>query len=114
MEFLKTSWPIIVVVFWFLYRAYKSYALKKKLPQLKEEGAMIVDVRTENEYAAGHAPDTINIPLDKLSQDLERLSKDKPIVVCCASGMRSLMAQKVLKKHGFKNVHNIGSWRALH
>lgn len=83
------------------------------LAQLVKEGAVIVDVRTKGEYATGHIKGSINIPLDQLSSRMHTLPKDKAIITCCASGMRSSSAKGVLKSNGFTNVHNGGGWGSL-
>ena len=58
---------------------------------INREDAHILDVREVDEYAAGHLPDAVNIPGGKLAERIGELEKfkDKPIIVCCASGMRS-------------------------
>lgn len=80
------------------------------LPELKKQGATCVDVRTADEYASGNAPGTINIPLHELGDRLAEISRMSPVVLCCASGTRSGMAKLLLKKHGYRDVHNIGTW----
>lgn len=74
--------------------------------------SIIVDVRTPSEYAGGHVKGSINIPLNVLPEKMKTLSKDKQIVTCCASGMRSGSAENILKKAGF-NAVNGGSWASL-
>lgn len=113
MIFIKNNWPLILISIYFIYRFMKSYRLKKIFPQLKNDGAIIIDVRSANEYASGHAPNSINIPLNGLSSDLSRIPKDKNIILCCASGTRSAMAGSILKKNGYTKIFNAGSWRAL-
>ena len=113
MEFLKSNWPLLLIAAYFIYRQLSSYKIKKILPALKAQGALLIDVRSEGEYASGHAPGTINIPLNNLSEESKKLSKDKSIVVCCASGTRSAFARKILQRNGFKKTFNAGSWRAL-
>ncbi|MBL7857795.1 MAG: rhodanese-like domain-containing protein [Cyclobacteriaceae bacterium] len=81
--------------------------------ELVKNGATIVDVRTKGEYAGGHIKGSINIPLDQLESKLGQLKKDKAIITCCASGMRSSSAKSILKSHGFENVHNGGGWGNL-
>lgn len=78
--------------------------------ELIKAGAVILDVRTKGEYANGHVKGSINIPLDQLGSNLSKLKKDKTIITCCASGMRSGVAKNQLKNSGFKSVHNGGSW----
>lgn len=83
------------------------------LGELIQRGGIIVDVRTKGEYDGGHVKGSINIPLDKLKNQLTRLKKDKPVITCCASGMRSGSAKGILKSNGFTEVHNGGSWSSL-
>ena len=73
----------------------------KDLKEILREGSIIVDVRTVGEYKSGHIKNSINIPLDSLSQHLNRFpDKNKAIVVCCASGMRSGAAKRLLQSNG--------------
>jgi phage shock protein E len=113
MEFLRNYWPLVLLTLYFIYKQYQSFKVKKMLPILRNEGAVMIDVRSEGEFQSGHAPETINMPLNTLSSSLKSLPKDKPIVVCCASGTRSAMARKVLQKNGFEKTYNVGSWTAL-
>ena len=76
---------------------------------INREDAHVIDVREADEFAAGHLPDAKNVPLAKLSDriaDIEKF-KDKPVIVCCASGMRSSKACAELGKLGFTKVHNL-------
>ncbi|MBK8340109.1 MAG: rhodanese-like domain-containing protein [Flavobacteriales bacterium] len=82
---------------------------KVDVKQLLAQGAVILDVRTPEEFAQGHVQGSINIPLDALTQHLHQLDKDKPVITCCRSGMRSGQAVHVLQDHGF-TVHNGGPW----
>ncbi len=87
---------------------------KADLSQLAKEGAIILDVRSKGEYAGGHIKGSINIPVDTLSNNLGKLKdKDKAIITCCASGMRSASAKSILKSNGYSNVHNGGGWMTL-
>ena len=82
--------------------------------QLMKEGAIILDVRTSGEFSTGHIKGSVNIPVDKLSSNLSKLkAKNKPIITCCASGMRSASAKGFLKSNGFADVHNGGAWHSL-
>lgn len=80
--------------------------------ELMSRGAQIVDVRTKGEYAGGHIKGSLNIPLDQLQAQLKKLKKDKPVIACCASGMRSGSALHTLKAEGFE-AYNGGSWASL-
>jgi phage shock protein E len=89
-------------------------SVKADYPQLVKEGAIILDVRSKSEFASGHIQGSVNIPVNELSQNLNRLkSKSKPIIACCASGMRSASAKGILESNGYLNVHNGGSWHSL-
>ncbi len=82
--------------------------------ELVKNGAIIVDVRSKSEFAGGHIKNSINIPVDQLSQNLSRLKdKNKPVITCCASGMRSASAQNILKQEGYTQVYNGGGWMSL-
>lgn len=75
--------------------------------------ARIVDVRTRQEFAGGHVVDSLNIPLQELSERLEELTNlNQPLVVCCASGARSAQAQHWLNSQGIE-CYNGGSWMAV-
>lgn len=81
--------------------------------QLIQNGAQVVDVRTPGEFQQGHLPGAINIPLNTLSHHSARLKKDKAIITCCASGMRSASAKSILQSKGFPEVYNGGGWLQL-
>ena len=77
---------------------------------LLENGAILLDVRTKEEYKQGAATNSVNIPLDSLNSNLSKLKKDKSIIAVCTSGMRSRSAVTLLKNKGFQKVYNGGSW----
>jgi rhodanese-related sulfurtransferase len=82
--------------------------------QLVTEGAIILDVRSKGEFSQGHIKGSVNLPLDQISNKLKTLKdKNKPIITCCASGMRSASAKGILKSNGFQTVHNGGGWMSL-
>lgn len=86
---------------------------KADLGKIIANGAQIIDVRTRGEYSSGHVKGSVNIPLDTLSSRLSKLKKDRAIITCCASGMRSRVAKNILTSGGFSDVHNGGSWHDL-
>lgn len=86
---------------------------KTDLGEVLNRGAVIIDVRTPGEYAGGHINGSKNIPLASLQSQMVKLNKDKPIITCCASGMRSGSARSMLVANGFKEVYNAGSWFTL-
>ena len=77
---------------------------------LKENLGTIVDVRTYGEFMGGHVVDSINIPLNEISERMEELKNLKsPLILCCASGGRSGQAQHFLSQSGIE-CYNGGSW----
>lgn len=82
--------------------------------RLMEQGAIIVDVRSGGEFSQGHIPGSVNIPVDRIAQQADKLkAKSKPIITCCASGMRSATAKSILESKGIAGVYNGGSWQGL-
>jgi len=79
---------------------------------LVQSGAQIVDVRSPDEFHGGHVKGSVNIPLPGLERGLSKLRKDRPVITCCASGMRSASAKSLLDRHGF-DVVNGGSWASV-
>jgi rhodanese-related sulfurtransferase len=97
----------------FLKNIFKSDPEPDYVALLKE-GALVLDVRTGGEYAGGNIKNSLNISVDYLPANLKRLKdKNQPIITCCASGMRSSSAKRILKAAGYTNVHNGGSWIEL-
>jgi rhodanese-related sulfurtransferase len=91
----------------------KLFGKSADFAQLVKDGAIILDVRTPGEYASGHIKGSKNFPLQSLQQNLSKIPKDKVIITCCASGMRSGSAKSILLSSGFKEVHNGGGWTSL-
>ncbi|HVB03357.1 MAG TPA: rhodanese-like domain-containing protein [Chitinophagaceae bacterium] len=91
-----------------------GFGPKEDFAALLRQGAIILDVRSKEEYAGGHIKGSINIPVNTLKNNLSRLKdKNQPIIACCASGMRSSMANSILKSNGYLKVHNGGAWSSL-
>lgn len=86
------------------------------LPKVQEAYAQFVDVRTPEEFAAGHATRARNIPLNELSANLDRLERNEPVYLICQTGRRSKEAADILTKSGFKWVFSVSGgttqWRA--
>lgn len=77
---------------------------------LVENGALLVDVRSEGEYADGGIEGSINIPIQELASRMDELGdRNREIVVYCQSGGRSAMAKRLLESNGFSKVHDLGS-----
>ena len=77
---------------------------------LVERGALLVDVRTPEEFAAGHISGARNIPLDQVTARASALKPaDAPVIVYCRSGARSALAKRLLKSAGRTDVRNLGA-----
>jgi rhodanese-related sulfurtransferase len=103
----------IAIVVYIVYKKYSQYKVLKTVPTLMNQGAQIVDVRSEAEFKYAHKDGSINIPLGVLKNRMKELDKTKPIILCCASGSRSGLAKRTLMANGFKDVHNAGTWSSL-
>ena len=87
---------------------------KNKIKEAVRNGAVIIDVRTPREYDQGKVRGSVNIPVDRIPASVERIkAMKKPVVLCCASGMRSSMAKQILKSSGIQEVYNGGSWESV-
>lgn len=83
--------------------------------ELVREGAALVDVRENSEWRAGHAPQAVHIPLAQIDKAAARVARDRPVVVMCASGMRSRTGAKRLRALGLDATSlsgGIGAWQA--
>ncbi|MGC1204721.1 MAG: rhodanese-like domain-containing protein [Flavobacteriaceae bacterium] len=86
---------------------------KEELKKFKSRGAIIIDVRTTQEYNQGAIKGSKNIPLQTISLKIDAIKKlNKPIITCCASGMRSSNAASILRKNGIECI-NGGGWASL-
>lgn len=93
------------------------FGLGKRKELLKEairQGAYIIDVRTPQEYKMGHIQQAVNIPLDQIRKNAEKIKKiDKPIITCCQTGSRSGRARSILRRRGIPEVLNGRGWISL-
>ena len=107
------TWIVIVGV-------VVAFLLVKRLTQVNpatarkwlDKGALVIDVRNRAEFHERHLPGAINIPLNRLGDEIaERApNKEQPLLLHCLSGTRSGMVQAMLKKLGYQHVFNLGSY----
>ncbi|QRM89384.1 rhodanese-like domain-containing protein [Lacinutrix sp. WUR7] len=84
-----------------------------KIKDFQSKGAIIIDVRTKGEYSQGAIPGSKNIPLQVITGKISEIKKlNKPVITCCASGMRSGSAASILKAQGIEAI-NGGGWLSL-
>lgn len=92
---------------------FNLFGKKTDFVQMIRDGAVVIDVRTVNEFKSGHAKGTVNIPLNQIGTKMKKIEKyGKPIITCCASGMRSGSAKSMLKSAGI-DAHNGGPWHKM-
>jgi rhodanese-related sulfurtransferase len=108
-------WPaliLIALVFAFLWVKRAGLIPVKQAAAYLKNGAMLVDVRTSGEFASGHLPNAVSVPLSGIESALPRLVPDKHRVLLlhCQSGMRSGVAQKNISRMGYTQVFNLGSY----
>jgi rhodanese-related sulfurtransferase len=106
---IRKAFLTILLIFGLSF-AYQDLNAKQFYEMIqKEKDVIILDVRTPQEYQEGHISNAINIPVQILGQQLDKLNKfkDKKILVYCRSGHRSAIASQILDRAGFKNVYNL-------
>jgi rhodanese-related sulfurtransferase len=97
----------------FLSKLFGLGSSSEEIKKALEKGAKIIDVRTSAEFASGHPKGAINIPVDQISGNISKIKSYKtPVVLCCASGMRSARATSILKEVGVE-AYNAGPWTNL-
>jgi len=119
VEFLQQNWYWAALAVasgsWLLFDFARAQGDKSQLSPVEatllinREDAVLVDVRDQGEYAKGHIPNARHIPLadlERRSSELEKF-KDRPIILCCASGNRSGAAVATLKKAGFDKLFQL-------
>ena len=85
----------------------------ENIKDFMDKGAVIIDVRTVGEFREGHIKNSKNIPLDTISSKVNEIKRlEKPVIVCCRSGMRSAQANSILKSNGIDSM-NGGGWQSL-
>lgn len=100
----------VVMAFFILKRS--SFVSEHEACKHLAQGALVIDVRSPEEFRSGHVPDAINLPLGELRESLPRRVKDKNQVLLlhCLSGGRSGIARGQLRRLGYPNVFNLGSY----
>ncbi|MEI6093697.1 MAG: rhodanese-like domain-containing protein, partial [bacterium] len=104
---------IVVVLAYIIYnKVKKSFAMKNISANLKQgEQITFLDVRTKKEFEGFSVTNSINVPVSDIQNKIQKIipNKETNITVYCQSGARSLIAHRILKNCGYKNVTNIGT-----
>ncbi len=118
MQFLQNNWMLVALaafsgamLAWSFIGGRLSgveQADTLKATRLYNDDALVLDVREDKEFAAGHIPKAKHIPLGQLAGRIKELDKfkGKPVLVTCRSGQRSASACRMLRKAGFETVYN--------
>lgn len=94
--------------------SYKTIGGAEAAALRKERKAVVVDVREPAEWRAGHVAGAKHIPLARVGASLDSIPRDRPVILVCASGMRSARAARLLVDAGYPEVYNLrGGWRAF-
>ena len=113
IDFIISNWWIILLITSFLLIVFKyTRSNKTSYKELLNQGAIIIDVRTESEYKSGHIKNSINVPLKDLTYRINEFDKKDNIVTVCAAGIRAESAKKFFESRGY-NVANGGRWTNL-
>jgi phage shock protein E len=107
------TWIIIgVAIAAFLIFKQMSVVMPGTAREWLNKGATVIDVRSEAEFQERHLPGAINVPLSRLGDEIARLApnKEQPLLLHCLSGTRSGAGEATLKKMGYHNVFNLGSY----
>ncbi|BDU73477.1 rhodanese-like domain-containing protein [Mesoterricola silvestris] len=107
---------LLVGLAWFILLRNRNRTpplTQQQVAELRQRGALLLDVRSPGEFSQGHPKGARNIPLPELPQRLGDLDPKKPVLTCCASGVRSASARRLLLKAGFQEVHDVGPWTVL-
>ena len=120
LQFIINNWYLFVALAIILFLllagpiSQQMYGIRnanaaEAIRLLNRENGVVVDVCEPKEFSAGHVPNAINLPLSSLKDRLRDLEKhkNKPIIVSCRSGNRSLKGAVILRKHGFATVYNL-------
>ncbi|MDR1331645.1 MAG: rhodanese-like domain-containing protein [Tannerella sp.] len=103
---------VYLATFALLFSCRGQFPRQNRLRELvRHESTLIVDVRTPEEFGEGHIGNSVNIPLDVISEHVERLKPYASLIVVCRSGRRSAQAKTVLEEKDFTNVYDGGGWK---
>ena len=103
---------VLVLALAYMFMKRSGQVSSKEASQYLKNGAMLIDVRSVNEFESGHILQAYNMPLDRIDVLVPSAVKDKNKVLLlhCSTGVRSGIAKKKLEEMGYKNVFNLGSY----
>jgi len=107
---IAVSVLVIALVGYLVWPKAKGVVSPEEAHRQVERGALLLDVRTPEEFAQGHLPGARNVPVQVLESRLAEVGDAaSPVVVYCRSGARSARAKSILVRHGFVDVSDLGA-----
>jgi len=102
------------------FAGVQKLSMSEYRDQFKKQSHLLLDVRSDSEFAAAHSPRAKHVPVEQIAksnhEELLELTRGKPVVCICASGSRSMMAATVIARHGFLPVYSLtggmGAWKS--
>jgi phage shock protein E len=106
---------LALAVLFIIYLVVRSKRSGSVIAEYLKAGALVIDVRTKQEFDGGHFSAALSIPVDQFESRLREVGADKgkPIIVYCHAGSRAAVAETILKKNGFTKVINARNYDAL-
>jgi rhodanese-related sulfurtransferase len=98
---------VVVPWSWAMYSDLSIEAFQSQFESGDSGAYQFVDVREPDEYAAGHIPGAINIPLTEFMARVDEISEDEPVVLVCNTGVRSSQAALFMISMGYEDIHNL-------
>ena len=108
-HYLLIGFAALILLFFVVKRLRQVSSSKAR--ELLSNNALVIDVRSSDEFATDHVKSAVNLPLEQIQRRIESIESDhsRPILVHCLSGTRSAMACRILRGLGYSEVHNLGS-----
>ncbi|MFP5348569.1 MAG: rhodanese-like domain-containing protein [Gammaproteobacteria bacterium] len=120
MQFVINNWLLFLALFAVLgmlivpplrqrLSGVKNVSPADAVRMINRQAGAVIDVREPAEYKTGHIPDSMNVPLSNLATHAKQLAKykDRPLILACRSGNRSVTAAMMLRKQGFDQVYSL-------
>jgi rhodanese-related sulfurtransferase len=106
---------LALAVMFGIYMVIRSKTTKNTIAEYFRDNALVIDVRSKQEFDQGHFKTAVNIPIDQFEGRISESGTDrrKPIIVYCHAGSRAAMAENILRKNGFLKVINARNYDAL-
>lgn len=111
----STIFFLILAVLFVLFIVIKSKMMSRSIGGFIKAGALVIDVRSRQEFEQGHFSTAVNIPVDQFEARLQEVgpNKERPVIVYCHAGTRAAVVSEILKKNGYLKIINARNRDAL-